>query len=98
MTEEIPPIENTEEKPPKEERKPILEQLGEMNVSGLISFFKDNKNVIFKTLGEKMENELKHSEEGITPQTFRTAIRRITTHVPGPAETEKLLEKIKNNK
>ncbi len=85
------PIENMQAK-----KKPMLEQLGEMNVASLIEFFKGNPNFIIQTLGKKMEDEA-HAG-GITPETFRTALRRIMTKVPEPGDTEELLNVIKANR
>ena len=88
--------EKAQEKEPPIPKKPILDRFSEMNADGLIEYFKSSGNFILKSLGERMEAE--NSSGGITNETFRTALRRIVTRVPGSGDTEKLLEKIRSNK
>jgi len=78
------------------EKKSILTQFETMTPEALIAFFKNNKNLVMQVHGKKMEEE--DIAGGITPETFRTALRRVVTNVPAPAESEELLKKIKENK
>jgi len=87
--------------PEKIEKKPLLEQIGEMTVEELISFFKNNKNLIIHKMGVRMDMENNDKNgKGITPETLRIALRRVVSEdlVPSPGEVERLLLKIKNNK
>ncbi|MBU6370495.1 MAG: hypothetical protein KGH93_02390 [Patescibacteria group bacterium] len=83
------------EEMPTAEKRPILVRFGEMNPEQLIAFYKENKNLVMQVQGKKMEEE--HRAGGISPETFRTALRRVVTNVPGPGESEELLKKIKEN-
>ena len=84
---------------PAQERKPILEQMEEMNIEQLIALFVENKNFSIQRMGFKLEGENKRGDGiGITPETLRIAIRTLTTNVPNPSAVRALLEKIKSNK
>lgn len=87
----------------KGKEKPILERFGEMNTDQLVDYFQSirtlsSASIIDRMIEENKNKDSKTGKSGITQETLRMALRRVTTKVPSPNEVGILLEKIKNNK